>query len=81
MCSGAADASAFAAAELGAWSVASGFTALPKSVRPERIASNLKAPEACRLSEAEMELLGELDCGFRYGIGYLPGCFDCPICS
>ena len=24
-------------------------------------------------------LLGEaLDCGFRYGIGYLPGYFDCP---
>ena len=61
-----------------AWSVASGFVCLPKSVRPARIAQNLRAVEACPLSVTDRSELAALDCGFRYGIGYLPGYFDCP---
>ena len=30
------------------------------------------------LDEADMHRLAELDCGFRYSIGYCPGFFDCP---
>ena len=30
------------------------------------------------LDEADMRRLAELDCGFRYSIGYCPGFFDCP---
>ena len=60
-----------------AWSVASGFTCLPKSVKPERIAQNLAAKDLT-LSARDMAELRALDCGFRYGIGYLPGYFDCP---
>ena len=61
-----------------AWSVAQGFTCLPKSVKPERIAQNLASPHACKLSKADLTELAALDCDFRYGIGYLPGYFDCP---
>ena len=60
------------------WSVASGFSVLPKSVKPERIASNLHAADACKLGPDDLAELAALDCGFRYGIGYLPGYFDCP---
>lgn len=61
-----------------AWSVAQGFTCLPKSVKPDRIAQNLASPGACPLTAADLAQLKALDCGFRYGIGYLPGYFDCP---
>ena len=60
------------------WSVANGFTCLPKSVQPHRIAENLGAVNSCRLSAEDLEELKVLDCGFRYGIGYLTGYFDCP---
>lgn len=60
------------------WSVAHGFCCLPKSVQPHRIASNMQAAASCQLSEADLAELAELDCGFRYGIGYLKGYFDCP---
>eukprot|EP00966_Prymnesium_polylepis_P305067 7048946-Prymnesium_polylepis.1 len=61
-----------------AWSVAKGFTCLPKSVKPERVRQNHASADACALSAADMEALQALDCSFRYGIGYLPGYFDCP---
>ena len=61
-----------------AWSVAHGFTCLPKSVSRERIMQNFAALQACKLSELDLEELSTLNCGFRYGIGYLPGHFDCP---
>ena len=61
-----------------AWSVAQGFCCLPKSVQPHRIAENFEAPRACRLTAADLADLEQLDCGFRYGIGYMAGYFDCP---
>ena len=70
-------ASSSSAQVLIAWSTARGFTCLPKSVQPERIAQNLAGAKLA-LSAADMALLGQLDCGFRYGIGYKPGFFDCP---
>lgn len=61
-----------------AWSVVQGFSCLPKSVKPERIRQNLASPDACKLTEADLNDLNDLNCDFRYGIGYLPGYFDCP---
>ena len=60
-----------------AWSIAQGFCCLPKSVNPTRIAQNLEGA-SLPLDEADMAKLGELDCGFRYSIGYREGFFDCP---
>ena len=60
-----------------AWSVRRGFTCLPKSVQPGRIAQNLVGA-SLPLDEADMHRLAGLDCGFRYSIGYCPGFFDCP---
>ena len=63
------------------WSIQQGHTVLPKSVNPERIAQNLQpASDASQmaLSDDEMAMLASLDCGFRYGIGYGPGHYDCP---
>ena len=60
-----------------AWSVRRGFTCLPKSVQPARIVQNLVGA-SLPLDEADMRRLAELDCGFRYSIGYCPGFFDCP---
>lgn len=66
-----------AAQVLLAWSVAHGFVPLPKSVKPERIVANLAAA-AAELGAEDLAELGALDCGFRYGIGYRPGHYDCP---
>ena len=60
-----------------AWSVRRSFTCLPKSVQPGRIAQNLVGA-SLPLDEADMHRLAELDCGFRYSIGYCPGFYDCP---
>jgi alcohol dehydrogenase (NADP+) len=64
------------------WSLQAGHTVLPKSVRAERIAQNLEPARnrnaSMALSEEDMERLAGLDCGFRYGIGYAPGHYDCP---
>lgn len=61
-----------------AWSVQQGFCCLAKSVQPHRIVENMQAVSACQLNDEELAQLATLDCGFRYGIGYLPGFFDCP---
>ena len=60
-----------------AWSVRSGFCCLPKSVNPERIGQNLVGA-SLPLDDEDMGRLRELDCGWRYSIGYCPGFFDCP---
>jgi len=61
-----------------AWSVAKGFCCLPKSVQAHRIAQNLGACDACALSADDVTELDSLNCGWRYGIGYFAGYFDCP---
>ena len=60
-----------------AWGVKRGFCCLPKSVKPERISQNLIGA-SLPLDEVDMQRLRELDCSFRYGIGYCPGFFNCP---
>ena len=60
-----------------AWSRANGFVPLPKSVNAERIRQNLAAAEIS-LEREDLDELAGLDCGFRYGIGYCKGHYDCP---
>jgi len=69
---------ATAAQVLIAWSVHNGFCCLPKSVQPHRIAQNIAAATSFTLNEADIAELSTLDCGWRYGIGYVPGYYDCP---
>lgn len=59
------------------WSIQRGFVVIPKSIKPERIKENSEL-FSWSLPEEEMARLAELDCGFRYGIGYVPGHYDCP---
>ena len=42
-----------------------------------RCVQNLASADVS-LSADDLDKLRGLDCGFRYGIGYLPGYFDCP---
>jgi alcohol dehydrogenase (NADP+) len=61
------------------WSHQSGLVPLPKSTNPERIAQNLASLDASwSLDDHDMDTLKGLDCGFRYGIGYAKGHYDCP---
>eukprot|EP00812_Abedinium_dasypus_P010634 NODE_4242_length_694_cov_190.807512.p3 GENE.NODE_4242_length_694_cov_190.807512~~NODE_4242_length_694_cov_190.807512.p3 ORF type:complete len:179 (-),score=44.24 NODE_4242_length_694_cov_190.807512:110-646(-) len=59
------------------WSLQRGFVCIPKSAKPERIAENFAVCDWAIPGE-EMGRLDALDCGFRYGIGYAPGHYDCP---
>lgn len=60
------------------WGMQKGFASIPKSVKPERIEQNFRAASSIELSAEDMDALATLDCGFRYGIGYGPGHYDCP---
>eukprot|EP00041_Stephanoeca_diplocostata_P033630 m.1116423 g.1116423 ORF g.1116423 m.1116423 type:complete len:241 (-) comp24376_c0_seq2:3858-4580(-) len=59
------------------WSHQSGLICIPKSVTPERIVQNAAVLD-WEIPTEDMETIAKLDCGFRYGIGYGPGHFDCP---
>eukprot|EP00035_Acanthoeca_spectabilis_P002727 m.89202 g.89202 ORF g.89202 m.89202 type:complete len:344 (+) comp11712_c0_seq2:52-1083(+) len=59
------------------WSVQSGAICIPKTVKPERIAENHDV-YGWEIPADDMAALSALNCGFRYGIGYCPGHFDCP---
>ncbi|MCU0529896.1 MAG: aldo/keto reductase [Cyanobium sp. Prado107] len=65
-----------AAQVLIAWGVACGTSVIPKSVRPERLATNLQAASGLQLSPAEMEEIAGLDRHHRFVDGSfweLPG--------
>jgi alcohol dehydrogenase (NADP+) len=51
-----------------AWLLHEGCAVIPKSVTPERIASNFEA-STCSLPEAALTALRHLDCGRRYVLG------------
>ena len=57
------------------WSLQSGFVPLPKSVNEERIRANADVV-SWELTADDMAKLAELDCGFRYSIGYRTGHYD-----
>eukprot|EP00967_Tisochrysis_lutea_P133279 scaffold233671_cov30-Tisochrysis_lutea.AAC.1 len=59
-----------------AWSAAKGFVPVAKSVHPERIAQGIRA--ARLLTPGDLDEMAALDCGFRYGVGYMPGHYDGP---
>lgn len=59
------------------WSVQRGTICIPKSVKAERIQQNAAVFD-WGLSPEDLALLDGLDCGFRYGIGWAPGHYDCP---
>ena len=49
---------------------------IPKSARPERIADNFAVWD-WELDRTDMEALDRLDADFRYGIGFMPGHYNC----
>jgi len=59
------------------WSLQMGFICIPKSSRAERIKENAAVLDWC-ISDEDVARLNALDCGFRYGIGYMKGHYDCP---
>jgi len=59
------------------WSIRHGFACFPKSVKASRIQENSDVFK-WQLSEQDLSLIDTLNCGFRYGIGYGPGHYDCP---
>jgi len=59
------------------WSLQKDLVCIPKSTKPDRIRQNLQSL-GWELPDAELARLDELDCGFRYGIGFGPGHYDCP---
>jgi D-xylose reductase len=54
------------AAVLLRWATQRGFIVIPKSVKPERMAENLRCTEF-DLSEEDIEEISKLDRGFRFG--------------
>lgn len=58
------------------WSLQKGFICIPKSVQEKRLLQNHDVD--WEIPESAMIELSALDCGFRYGIGYGKGHFDCP---
>jgi len=58
------------------FSLQSGLVCIPKSSRPARIEENFDVLDF-ELTPRDLELLTILDRGFRYGIGYAPGHYDC----
>eukprot|EP00947_MAST-08B_sp_MAST-8B-sp1_P004676 g4676.t1 len=60
------------------WSLQSGFIPIPKSVKESRIKENFDITDGWELSDDDMKVLAQLNCGFRYGIGYEKGHYDCP---
>uniref|UniRef100_A0A7S4RIY9 NADP-dependent oxidoreductase domain-containing protein n=1 Tax=Alexandrium monilatum TaxID=311494 RepID=A0A7S4RIY9_9DINO len=59
------------------WSLQHGFICIPKSARAERIRENYEV-SSWSIPAEDMARLDALDCGFRYGIGYRKGHYDCP---
>eukprot|EP00931_Biecheleriopsis_adriatica_P075163 TRINITY_DN49091_c0_g1_i1.p1 TRINITY_DN49091_c0_g1~~TRINITY_DN49091_c0_g1_i1.p1 ORF type:complete len:391 (-),score=75.23 TRINITY_DN49091_c0_g1_i1:65-1237(-) len=59
------------------WSVRRGFSCIPKSVKASRIRENSDIFN-WQLDEEDLNVIDTLNCGFRYGIGYGPGHYDCP---
>jgi len=59
------------------WSLQRGHICIPKSTNPDRIKQNSEVLD-WSIPDPEMEQLAELNCEFRYGIGYTPGHYDCP---
>eukprot|EP00030_Apusomonadida_sp_AF-17_P006072 a677437_56.p1 GENE.a677437_56~~a677437_56.p1 ORF type:complete len:345 (-),score=97.48 a677437_56:167-1168(-) len=56
------------------WSIQSGCVCIPKSVTPARIDQNLQV-FGFALSDADMAALESLDCGHRFGKGWMTGHF------
>lgn len=59
------------------WSLQQGHVCIPKSARAERIRENFEVL-SWSLPDADAARLDALDCGFRYGIGFMEGHYDCP---
>eukprot|EP00039_Didymoeca_costata_P005347 m.80734 g.80734 ORF g.80734 m.80734 type:complete len:341 (+) comp12777_c0_seq1:67-1089(+) len=59
------------------WSLQKGLVCIPKSTKKERIGQN-GAVHDFEISKEDMDALEALNCGFRYGIGYSKGHYDCP---